>query len=759
MNNFQLYRTNVLLGGQMKWDIIIDNDENTLHVSNFNLTPISKNISYVQESNEFKLKNTHSDNVKAFFNKLQGDFYNEALDSNFDHNWPIISNDPLSTKIYFDTYDMGCRRTEFYNLYKKQFEFFCPLWLEQLNGSLSFKFVIKSASSNEVIASKMLYFKNNAFQYHNRFVKYFNDHIARCEIDDGNDNILNIDFDKNTAIIHGLDVKTGIIETKDISNIINQFTSRERPLMETDNIIISSFADNNMICNNLYNFNFCFNLTDIVTSTIANMLYGKNITVSVYAMDNDGVFATKDFYTEYEYMNKELYYDDGSISDRSLYKDLNVLDYLNDHSYLEFKNKNKFCQKICHWSLCENNDYIFNLYNGFSGYCIQNGNIIENSYQYGKSPNTYSTKHSFSLNNSGWLNTVEMFKWNDMEEMLLDLDHIYEIGNNISKNNYINNIKYNIASIKYNDKPLKDSDFFLLNIHTDNNTLMSLIVSDTFDKYIISSDTSDFITCLVKLKNAIVLISDNYDGLTFKNIYNMLVRMNIRHSASDDYLKLLFDFMSSQCDPKIIHITSSLSWDYVKGPSHEVQEIEYFKNNYEYTYVMRYDGRIKPTFIDGTTLCNSLYYKDTLKDNAIQHSKYYKYSNSGFEPIYPSLNYDSINKADKFDYDMIPYVRISSSDDKIKLVRGPEYSWFNTGSIMHISPELNFKYVNKPNSDTGEYDSLNSIVYYLLKSYYNIDDDATIRYIMDIYEIKNTWEYLSNDNIADYMYDIQLIMK
>ena len=53
MNNYQLYRTNVLLGGQMKWDLIIDSSQNTLYVSDFHLSPISNNTPYTYKSDEY----------------------------------------------------------------------------------------------------------------------------------------------------------------------------------------------------------------------------------------------------------------------------------------------------------------------------------------------------------------------------------------------------------------------------------------------------------------------------------------------------------------------------------------------------------------------------------------------------------------------------------------------------------------------------------------------------------------------------------
>ena len=52
MDNFQLYRTNLLLGGQMKWDLVVGNTNSELFVSDFHLTPISNNIPFAFKSEE-----------------------------------------------------------------------------------------------------------------------------------------------------------------------------------------------------------------------------------------------------------------------------------------------------------------------------------------------------------------------------------------------------------------------------------------------------------------------------------------------------------------------------------------------------------------------------------------------------------------------------------------------------------------------------------------------------------------------------------
>ena len=81
MENFQLYRTNLSLSGQLKWVLVIENANNHLYINKFNLTPISDNIAYTYKTDDTILNHTHFDNLKSYYKKLEGHFYAEGLDS------------------------------------------------------------------------------------------------------------------------------------------------------------------------------------------------------------------------------------------------------------------------------------------------------------------------------------------------------------------------------------------------------------------------------------------------------------------------------------------------------------------------------------------------------------------------------------------------------------------------------------------------------------------------------------------------------
>jgi hypothetical protein len=771
MENFQLYRTNLALGGQMKWDLIVDDMSGTLCVSNFNLTPISNNVSYTRKINNSLLNNTHKDNVKEYSKQLGDDFYNEGLSSEFKHNWPIVINHGDTPNVYSNVYDMGCKRTKFYSLYNKQFEFLCPIWLERVTSDLQFKFIIKAAGSKYVLSSKTLKFtKNDLSDMHNKFVTYFYNHVIECGQAAGNDNVMNIQFDKKTAYISGLNARTGVLETIDVSAIIKDLTAREQTLMDFDNTLLSMFTNNNIICSQLYNLNFCFNLNDIMSSFIAEMLYGKDIIISMEVLMGDETLGIRDFYTEYENIPRENYYNNSDYTNIQL----NVLDYLNDNSFIDHINKNKFCQKICHWSLCDNNEYIFNLYKGFGGFCISDGNIVENAYQYGKTPDVSSKKFSESLNNAGWLSYTKLDTLADFMNIYEDKEYKHENALLIKNQNYINDLRYNVSGLSYNGNMIKNKGVYLYGVCVNKNVLTSIVNKSNILKYHLSNANDDRIapTYIAVDNNLIYLISSSMDGLTFASVYEALYCLNIKgeiETISSEKLKsaitFLYDFMNSKVQPSIVPIDASIGWKYCMGPSIDVKEIEY-SNTDEYTYVMRYDGKIKPTMIvPSEQYKNTLYYKDIISDTEVngvsnlKRSVYNTYAKSKFEPLYPSINYASIKKIRSFDYSSVPEIKVSEYESPIRLINDVEYSWFNDGLSMFISPELSATYINRLDRTNGTYESLDTIVYKIIQSYYNLNDDKKIRYILSLYDITNSWEYASEYNVDDYIYSITFKMK
>lgn len=777
MENFQLYRTNLSLSGQLKWDLVIENANNHLYINKFNLTPISDNIAYTYKTDDTILNHTHFDNLKSYYKKLEGHFYAEGLDSQFSNNWPTIVSENEHINAYSSIYDMGCKRMKHYKKYNKQFEFFCPVWIERIKESLMFKITVKGNNSNAVLATHSLIVTDYADRpVHDKFVRYFKQYAQISQIHSGNDNIVKIDFDGNSYVA-GISAKTGLPMVKNISSVVHNMTTRERPMMEIDSMIMSSFSNNAIICPQLINFNLCFNLDDIMSSTTAKYLKGKALTVSVDVVIDGVEVEKRDFCCNYNFLPRDKYLDETEnlpVEKVEQYKndypecftELNVFDHLRDNECLDLVTTNKYCPKICHWCLADNTSYIFNLYRGFDGYGIVIENdkpvFIENEHQYGNVPNTTITKKSNSLNNIGWINYEEIEAWNQFYKYILNTDK-YKADKPLHLNGqtFVNGLKY-----KYVPK-----DLYILGIKT-TSRIFNAIVNTYIDDIDWFNDKHTF-GMLVK-NDLVLFITLNWDDLTFASVSRLFKNMSkedgkwyIKPSKDqkiffrDSYQKILnalYQMVNSVIVPNIVVLNNNICWETVNGPSKSVQEVTYYKDG-QIDYVFRYDGRLKPYFIADTDI---LYYKDYVSDNRengqskLQLSKYAQYAHSGFEPIYPSIYYASCKKLENYSRDTLPEVFISEHG-YTNLQIDYEYSWFNNSKSVFIIPELKFTYVNKKQAD-GTYKEVDTIVKELLKEYYNADGDL-LDFIVSRYEWKNNWEYFSDTNVDDYIYTINLMMK
>jgi hypothetical protein len=255
--------------------------------------------------------------------------------------------------------------------------------------------------------------------------------------------------------------------------------------------------------------------------------------------------------------------------------------------------------------------------------------------------------------------------------------------------------------------------------------------------------------------NNILFVTDIADEFTFLNLFETLRNTE---ELSGNLLKF-YDIMRSKISPSLIRFGGLLNWDIADGPTYDIDEIEYYKNDKEQDYVFRYDGSIKPTFISESKY--TIYYKDFVSDDRskgksnLQNSIYPQYINTGFEPLYPSINYCSIRKCADWKYNELPIVSVTENNEQPLFKY--DYSWFNHGKYLHLQYKIKFEHINRPN-DYGRYDTLDEIVYEYLKDMYGTDYNTT-KYIQSKYAVKNNWEYFSDRNVTDYVYKIELTLK
>lgn len=692
MENYQLYSTNILLGGQMKWDIILESQKGNLYISDFNMRPIHPTIPYNNEYKETLLNYKHSENLIKYYKQYSDYFFNIIYEPEYIHDWPIskeINN--------INPYIMGCNRMQYYELYEKQFEFFCPVWIEKLDKieNLSFNFILKDIKGKR-IANKSLNFNKSTINFHNKFINYFDEYIDSLNIHDGNDNLLNIDFNNN-ATLSGVELTTGKLYTCDISNIINNLTYRERPLMESDNFIISNYKNNKIIASQLFNFNFCFNIEDIIPQHLLNKMMVQNITIDIDVYINNKKLSKKDFYTNYEYIPKKninnTFINKQDINEEKI---LNVLSYLKDNEYISLINKNKFYPNIIHWSLQGNNDYIFNVYNGYSSYYKDGDKYIYNESYYMDTPNMEANTYSKIYNNTNWVNTYIIEDDNDVYDVFIKLlnDSI-----NISKKyaSYFQKGKNWISNILYD---IKDD----INIY-----IMNILVNDSGPDWesIMGKCTKIDDNLYIKMidDKYLYIISNDENKLIFNNIKKILNNNNA------DELVPLKTIIDSYIEPKYITFNKSLNFSYVNGPDIKCKEIEYYKNNNLQTNVIRYDGKIKPTFIDSG---NFVYTKEVYDENT--KYKYDKYMHTGYNPLYKSIDYYAIKDE--------PLVYTKDNNDNIY-----EFKWYESNKILILKKSIESEYIYK----SDKINKLDEVIKSFIKEYYNINNEGKIEYIYNLY--------------------------
>jgi hypothetical protein len=425
MNNFQLNNTSVYLGGQCKWDIILSHRDDTLIVSGFQLTPISSNVSFNKKGDVTSLNENHSYTLKKFHNELKESFWstNPCLSEH------TRNENKQITGYYDDSFTAGLRRAPSYQVYNKQYELLQPLWLEQMEEGqyLKFKFNIYSTNNSgkrTLIDSCILDLKPldetkyEGVEFHNEFVEYFYNWLRYLNImGDGNDQVMFIDLPNNKAQIDGVSILSGQRSGKITCDYVtDNLLNFERPNIETDYILSTLFKNHNAVCSQLFNFNFCFDASDILDPFLLKQMRGSNI-----AMDTDlhimkpgnsrdtiiSEVERRTLFSNYEYVKKDIYcpflfiaacedinpnqttgqsagnfrknyvleyqphwIDPSNNSTPISDEECNVLNYLKDNEVEDIKDKNKIVQPIVHWGFVTHDTETFNLYGGYSPYLV-----------------------------------------------------------------------------------------------------------------------------------------------------------------------------------------------------------------------------------------------------------------------------------------------------------------------------------------------------------------------------------------------------
>lgn len=832
MPNYQLYRTNIKLGGQMKWDIILRSNNNELVVDDFHLTPVSDNTPYNRFTKENLLNHNHLYNIKSYYSKLEGSFYKDYADPNITSLEPLIVDENYgsykthSTIIddHDSTLEYGLRRMS-YAVYNNQFSFFCPIWLSYYDPSkdkLEFVLTIytKKGKEKHTIVKKTIKFENKQdLITHNKFVNYFNE--FESSIQSTNSNILKIDLKNKKSYIRGIDVEHGTyVGSKDISNLAKNILHGERLLMDTDALIINNFENNKLIACQLFNFNFVFDIEELIPVNIVSMLYGANITADMQVKYNDKQLEIKDFYSNYDYIpcksvtpiihQNIIKGDETSIEE-------NVFNLVYDNKNVDLLDKNKVVQNIIHWSLDGNNDYIFNFYTGFGGYINEgtkeNPVIKRSSLNYQDSIDIWTTKADKTSAGWNWLYAEKIQNSQQFAKIYNQPDK-YLYPYTTLGGNWLNGIYFNkTTTTKTTEKPevTKGIRYRCIVLCCDNDLIgtcvknlggsenknieteyiktgyietryidktksiidLCIVVQDTkIENDDLEDDSGNQIKYIFILNNSESSLSKN---LIFKNFKNLL-----SESENTDLSKI-YKWMNSIEEPSI-YTLSPLGYHRADSPSLASKELNHYLMKDVLYSLLRYDGYLQPCFVDITS--NNYYTKKIIKSDELSESKYIKYENSGFKKVYPSIgyypwNYYDIQKSDDEvtrNLNDCDYTETDTSTGGVvnKKYSNYEYRFFGNNQMIILKPNFTYNLYNVIVNDKGYTISGSSDVSYnnvkdliklnILYSIYpipvgDIYSSDYLEYIYNKYDISVDWEYNEENDIQIYNYKINFILK
>lgn len=806
MDNYQLYRSNVALGGQLKWNISVDNGSNGLFVSDFHIVPVSERVPFNRYAQDNLLNYSHLENIKSFYHKVESSFYQSYPNPLISSDQPLITN-WKSRKDYFDlhddTFDMGAYRAR-YSIYGKEIGIFCPVWLEDVSTkSISFTFYVKGQDQTtgvvDTLCVKTLTLdpQISGGEYHDKFVNYLYQYIDDIQLDD---RIIKADLDSTSAIITGVDVSIGKVKTINADKMMQDLVCKERLLMDADSLIIDQFANHQMIAKQLFNFNFLFNSEDFFPPTIMKMIDGASVYFDVVVSVGGNQLDIKDFYTNYEFIPSKYLGSLDSIGLETTNMTINIFDELRDNKNLELIDKNKVQQSICHWSIIGDNDYIFNVYPEFGGFYTQrNGSseeVARANQLYQDTPNIWLERYYRGSNTNGWVsiyNISSFREYLDLPSRVVELDeaatkpdkwvnHInYDITDSELNNIYediqkVIIIKMRAASVPNDSTLIEWSKIlreFKKKFQPDTNGVIEATDPTCDEKYwYIVADPSDETHVIMarwnKVAKLLMLITCEMDsgtmnGSSFAGFYNLLncgyVLQRTNDQYGDTYIQIksgnsnrMLDaltkiklWMSKVVQPSIVSFDKGLKFTMAAGPSKNIRELEHYDVRLN-KRITRMGGYIRPTFVSPDK--NYIYTKVIFdSDDDFKGSVFPVYKTSGYLPKYPSIYYYPWNK---HSLNMIDD-RVVDTLTNIPTDLPYEYRWFTLSKIYLLLPEFTFKVESSPRP-------IPDIIREHIQDMYSVSADEAY-YIYEQYSWKSDWEYASETDIENYIYTIKMKLK
>lgn len=773
MSNYQLYRTNVKLGGQMKWDLKLEGTGDDLYITDFKLSPVSDYAPFNRYEVTDSINYSILENIKAYFKKIQGSFYQEYIDPSLSTLEPyIISSDEERSQykdMHNSVYEMGLKRAK-YTIHNKQFEFLCPVWLESAPESLSFNIVMKYHDKNgqwRNALKKTVHLSTSGHTYHDKFVSRLQEYFQTINPDN---NCITIDLNSQESYITGICAETGLLKTSALTNLSYNLLCQERLLMDFDNLILREYENRNMIVKQLINFNFVFDLDEFIPASLQHTAAGQDITLDMEVVVDDEVLERRDLDSRYDFIPCQ----DTAGKDT----DINVFQELKDYQNVDFTTKNKIQQSIVHWSLADLESYIFNLYPGFG--CVLDGSKLNKIYQ--NSPdiniNPSTSEEAESTNSINWIwwagDQLNIKNTNSLKNIESQVLNYYNAGGELDE--WVYNIRHK-HHISMGDSAVPIHICFVRYAAT--TEVMEEMNANTnihqFDAESFFSKGTGLYYADDLLANTVLVFirEDMLHWASFKKFYEFLkIEVDYEHGLEYDWVAALKKWMEEVIEPSTYCFQEGLGYMRAAGPALS-REIQHYKTQQQ-DYVIRYDGKIKPALISLENTSCKLYTKEIVLRDSLSDSVYARYNPYGYEKKYPSIGYYSFQAHDLQDED--GNMLLDGVDPTNGVDFPYEYKWFSNSSVIYTEPSLVFHIITEHQTETdsisyiyqdkdvvvdlGTKESLDKedmkeLIIFALEKYYNVELDKA-RYIYSLYTSQWDWEYKSLTDVKNYIYTIKL---
>lgn len=743
---YQLKKTGVAVTGQVKWNLIMGGTK----VLDLQFSPINEVMPSYQRNDVMNY--THLENLNILYKNGKDKFFTP---------YTLVSEDyPMIKETSEDSYISRCYRMS-YKKFNKEFAFFCPIFLDNPDDwdDLSFRFIVKGWMNTDTLIEIPI-----DHTFINDYVRrYLNETMMVDGTNFGNE-ILNIDLESSIATIRGVDVESHKVVRKDISTIIPNLRSTERPVMETDNMLCRVWEENHMIMPQILNLNFVFNLEDIVPLPLIHHLHNRRFNAYVEIYKGKNKVNTVDIYDNYDQI--PVFDVVGNRYNNSY----NVLDWIKDNKCIDIINRNRIVQNTFHWALYENQKYIFNLYSGFAP--LYAGKGIQGSGLYGSQPAFGDNSFAPWKNNLQWTNVIikndgsikDNFKAvKFIEEIMKDGSNFGDFTNIDGKPDY-----FWAGTTRYN-KGLFEANLKKAELDCGGYKICITLCNGTIDMGNLQNTLKGSYSTYLKGNNILILSGDKIlmfiygtlDGTDTSGSYNLkgFTISNLRGSGltelfgigqTENPIRFIKAALNSIAYPSTIIFDNILIPEKTNGPTDDIEEIEYVKEpNNGGVYVMRYGGRLLPFLIGDTDEGLENYFYTN------KQGKYYdKYVDTGFSPLYPSIGYGM-----RTGYDKKGFLAFRQS-----LTRGFEGGMFDNNKLFNLAGEVVVKYKDISLDEGTKFDLFFSNCIILDDDGQPIYDPSNpeyhkdlLKYIYNLYKCEVVFEYddkLNEDGQFVYNYNI-----